>query len=172
MCYNKLVQSNRELDMLKLQIPGFPNYSVLSSGAVVRNGSDALRPGTTKHGYKVVVLRANGKSKTQYVHRLVALMIDVNIGTLDEVDHIDGDKSNNQLANLRIVTRSENQRHFHELKKGFSFTSSGGRICRHCATAKSEEEFISVAKGDGLSCYCDDCRKILNRNYYLEKVKR
>lgn len=60
-----------------------------------------------------VYLKIDGKWKGHYVHRLVAMMFcpdgmknwkDKNM----QVDHIDGDRANNVLSNLRWLTRKEN----------------------------------------------------------------
>lgn len=63
-----------------------------------------LKSRLTKHGYCRVQL--NGKDK--YVHRLVAEHFIDNPNNKPEVDHIDGDKSNNCVDNLRWVTGKEN----------------------------------------------------------------
>lgn len=64
-------------------------------------------------GYKTVMLSTplRKKSYRAYVHRLVMESF-VGINKL-EVDHIDGDKSNNQLSNLRYCTSRENKHYYH-----------------------------------------------------------
>jgi len=74
-----------------------------------------------KNGYYSVKLSDNGKIHTLYVHRLVAKTFH----TLSEflgadVNHKDGDKSNNYYRNLEWVTRSENINH--SFKLGLSNT--------------------------------------------------
>jgi hypothetical protein len=66
-----------------------------------------IKEGTHNKGYKRIALcDKNGNSKSYYVHRLVMKHF---IGDSDlYVDHIDGDKQNNHLDNLRYVTNSEN----------------------------------------------------------------
>lgn len=59
-------------------------------------------------GYKRVMLYKNKKYKYYFVHRLV---IETFKGKNNlQVDHIDGNKSNNSLLNLEYVTSKENVR--------------------------------------------------------------
>lgn len=60
------------------------------------------------HGYVFVALWRNGKQKHFSVHQLVATMFIPNPHGYTEVDHIDMDKSNNCVENLRWVSRKEN----------------------------------------------------------------
>lgn len=70
-----------------------------------------------KDGYHSVILNCNGKQKNKYLHRIV---LEAFIGKDNrQCNHIDGNKSNNDLSNLEYCTRSENQRHrFDVLKTG------------------------------------------------------
>lgn len=73
-----------------------------------------LKPIPNGTGYFSVCLRLSNQTNRLYVHRLIAITF---IKTEDyslEVNHIDGDRSNNTLTNLEWVTRSTN--HFHRYK--------------------------------------------------------
>lgn len=63
--------------------------------------------------YLKVTLRLKGKNKGFYVHQLVAIAFlgHKPNGNKAEVDHIDHNKHNNRLDNLRIVTSRENNHH-------------------------------------------------------------
>ena len=69
-----------------------------------------LKPNKTKYGYLMVELRKNKKPKSFLVHRLVAMTFISNPENKPEVDHINADKTNNNVNNLRWVTAKENVR--------------------------------------------------------------
>lgn len=50
----------------------------------------------------------NGESKASRVHRMLALKFIPNPNNLSCVDHIDGDRRNNDISNLRWVSQEEN----------------------------------------------------------------
>lgn len=62
-------------------------------------------------GYLQVHLRVNGKDITPKVHRLVARAFIENPNNLPQVNHINGDKTDNRTENLEWCTNGENARH-------------------------------------------------------------
>lgn len=63
------------------------------------------------HGYKIFGTRVNYLKKNFYIHRVVAGMFVPNPMDLPEVNHKDGDKSNNAYFNLEWVDRQGNVDH-------------------------------------------------------------
>jgi hypothetical protein len=61
--------------------------------------------------YEKCVLKINGKSTMKYIHRLVAEAYIPNPNNKATVNHIDGDKFNNNVVNLEWATQSENNLH-------------------------------------------------------------
>lgn len=78
-----------------------------------------LKPRVKNNQYLFVRL-SNGHKKTskeKYVHRLVAEAFLPNRKGKPEIDHIDGDRTNNLVTNLRWATRTENVRNPNTLGK-------------------------------------------------------
>lgn len=98
----------------KVKVVGSGSYLVAADGRVWSCKSQKLlSPGTNTVGYKYV----NLKGKNFSISRLVAELFIREINADEVVDHIDGDKLNNKLENLRIVSRSENTKSFHAQKR-------------------------------------------------------
>ncbi len=62
-------------------------------------------------GYISVSIYIDGKLKTKLLHRLVAKAFISNVENKPQVNHIDGNKSNNKVWNLEWVTAQENMTH-------------------------------------------------------------
>ena len=70
-----------------------------------------LKPSVDNRGYLNIDLYKNGKNKICAVHRLVTEAFIRPYKKGFETNHIDGDKTNNRLDNLEIVTSSQNKKH-------------------------------------------------------------
>lgn len=96
-----------------VSIQNFKSYEVSNLGRVrSKKTKRILKPAPNKAGYLKLVLSNQGIQKTRYVHRLVATSFLSGSGV---VNHIDGNKSNNNLSNLEIVTHRENTKHAYSL---------------------------------------------------------
>ena len=62
-------------------------------------------------GYYQVVFRQEGKRKYVRVHRLIAETLIPNPNNLPQVNHIDGNKLNNNIDNLEWTTNAINTQH-------------------------------------------------------------
>ena len=92
-------------------IKKYPNYFVTEEGLVFSSKTNKfLKFSYDQQGYQRVGLYiGNYKSKTIKVHRLIAETFIDNPLNKKDVNHIDGDKSNNNIENLRWVTSRQNQ---------------------------------------------------------------
>jgi len=92
------------------EIPGFENYSVSTEGCVFSRFRQ-LKPSTST-GYASVTISNGKEKKNLQIHRLVATLFIRNPKNLEIVNHIDGNKLNNDISNLEWVTRKGNARHY------------------------------------------------------------
>lgn len=88
-------------------------YSVSTEGKIknLRNGN--FLKGTILHSYQYINFRWNGIQKNKAVHILVAQAFIPNPENKPFVDHIDGDRLNNKVENLRWATQKENANNIH-----------------------------------------------------------
>lgn len=106
------MESKEEYKINKIE--GYEQYTVDTKG-VIRNFLTGLEMKLNKKsGYYDVNLTKNNKNKTFRVHRLVALMFIPNPKNKPIINHIDGNKLNNNVENLEWSTYSENTKHYYE----------------------------------------------------------
>lgn len=92
-------------------------YSITKSGKVWSHRSNRyIKCSPTTRGYRKVALCHKGEVTTKFVHRLVMESYKPTLNQGLDVNHIDGDKVNNNLSNLEWCTRSENIKHAFRLK--------------------------------------------------------
>ena len=89
----------------------YSRHNTSKTGFILHKGQ-ILKPYTSEKGYSKVDLGDGfGKRKSVSVHRLVAIAFIDNPMNYDQVNHIDGVKTNNHLDNLEWCNNSMNQVH-------------------------------------------------------------
>jgi len=95
-------------------IDGYENdYKICENGDVIScrfNKEKILKPRNDTNGYLFVTLYKNKKQKNFTIHRLIALHFIENPNNYQIVDHINGNKRDNSIVNLRWITLSGNNR--------------------------------------------------------------
>lgn len=134
-------------------ITHYPNYEINTDGTV-RNKSTgkAIKWINNGKGYFTVKLynRETPKGRFCLIHRLVLSTHDADTpkDKLD-VNHIDGNKSNNHISNLEWVTKSENTRHAH-LTGLFSNKLTIDQVKQIKYDLKTESDYPTIAQKYGV----------------------
>lgn len=96
---------------------GYPNYSVSNKGRIKNVMSNRFLMGSNKNGYIYVDLINEKGRKSFGIHQLVPLLFIPNPEKKPDIDHIDTNSLNNNVENLRWVTKSENRRNTKTMEK-------------------------------------------------------
>lgn len=124
-------------------------YTINDKGEIYSDNSGLMK--TRNKGnttYQIInFMKTDGKKKTYRVHRLVMMaFVPIENADIMEVNHIDGDKTNNALSNLEWCTTSENQRH--AFKKGLQKARRGeqSNFAKLTKTGYSKSFWIKKAR--------------------------
>ena len=148
------------------------NYARISS--LCRGKTKLIKPDIVHTGYLRVTFYKNGKTKNHYVHVLVAQAFIPNPDNKRQVNHLDGDKTNNHVSNLEWATPAENIHHAFAMglrKSGYEhlrakFTPEQVReIRRDCVPGDSELGFKPFAKKFNVT------PKIISDAYYCKSYQ-
>jgi hypothetical protein len=94
---------------LFMKIPGHENYKASTKGRTFSiKKNKFLKPRVSNNGYYQIYLYKDKKGKNYLLHRLVAFTFLFNEEGYEQVDHIDRDKTNNNLHNLRFCSSAQN----------------------------------------------------------------
>lgn len=120
-------------------------YYITEEGKIYSTKMNDFMKQRNKKGtdYKIInLMKTNGKKKTFRINRLMMLCFcPIDNPEKMEVNHIDGDKSNNKLQNLEWCTSSENQKH--AFKNGLQKARKGENSN---FSKLSEKEVVEIRK--------------------------
>lgn len=101
-----------------------PEYDIDDDGVVYsKRTGKPLSTSVDKNGYVRVKIRTDNKTKYVKLHRVLAETFypeKFECGAYMDVIHKDGDKLNNDLNNLEVITRSERQIRFCQENESYS----------------------------------------------------
>ena len=90
-------------------IKEFPNYSVSSFGRIKNNKTGRiLKPSLKQNGYYGIRLSKTNNVFDKHIHRLIGEAFISNPNNKPCIDHIDNNRANNNINNLRWVSQTEN----------------------------------------------------------------
>lgn len=137
--------------MIWKQVKEFPSYWVSEFGDVktTLRRKCILKP-TIDRGYHKVTLWVDGRSFKTSAHRLVALAFIERPDGMYEINHIDGNKSNNHYSNLEWTDRKGNINHMDRLGLR-SFASGESHGCT--SLTKDQVQQMRAAYKSGNTSY-------------------
>lgn len=106
-----------------VEISGFEGRYAINRNGEVKNikTNYILKPYTNTIGYFRVSFYGKNRKRYQfYIHRLIAIHFIPNSENKSEINHIDGNPSNNDINNLEWCTKSENALHAYKLGLSYS----------------------------------------------------
>ena len=135
---------------MRKDIKGFDGtYQVNELGEVFDRSGRKRRLTTNRQtGYVYLPLRRGGATLQRYVHRLVAEAFIPNPDEKPEVNHINGDKTDNRVTNLEWVTHSENISHAHTTRlitprsTPVEMVGSDGLVIQRFKSVKDAAEYL------------------------------
>lgn len=134
----------------KYSISNFGNIKNIKTNKILK-----LRKNT--NGYLKTNISVNGKIITVFPHRLVAEKFLNNNNINLQVNHIDGNKENNNINNLEFITSSENIKHAYKLglNKG-----NGKKVIQLDDKNNIINEFNSTKQAEKYLGCSDNCSKV------------
>ena len=125
-------------------VKDYPLYSVSNLGRLKNNKTQKiLKGGLDIYGYRIAILCNNGKRKSKTIHRLIAEAFIDNPDNKPQVNHINGDKSDNRLENLEWMTAGENTRDANRHGKGHQMNQNGEK---NSMSSLTEQQVIEIIK--------------------------
>ena len=132
------------------EIKGFPKYYISNEGKLKsckKRNEVIMTPQVSRDGYMCNNLFDGVSYHRKNLHRLVAEAFLPNPNNLPEVDHIDRDKSNNTVSNLRWTTISQNR-----INRTCKIGSTGERHIR-CFENKPSPYGVTITR-DKKTIFC------------------
>ena len=172
------IEIHNDLDFeMFLPIEGYENYFVSNFGNIKNSKTNRiLKQNTHPKGYKLIDLSKNGIRKSFRVHRLVGKAFLENPDNKPMIDHIDENKANNNVKNIRWATDKENGYNQGKYKnnksgyKGVSFNKPMNKYVAHInINGKKKHIGLFETAEEASKAYEAKAKEIHQEFYYKNK---
>ena len=121
-----------------------PVWCKVNNSYSIRKGIMCTLSNNNSKGYWRVSIQINNEQHAFSVHRLVAKAFIPNPNNLPQVNHIDGNKNNNNVSNLEWCDNDYNMQHAiqHELIHTYNHRSKASKICNFRKLTEEQVLFI------------------------------
>lgn len=152
---------------------GQPTHYFITTDGKCKNQktNNWLKGQVSKNGYLTYSIKlSNNVAKRLYAHRMVAETYLPRIENRTEVNHIDGNKLNNNIKNLEWVASSENKRHainsglYNKLKTVYCFSENRELIATYKSVSGASR--ITGISKQQISVACTTYPKIISHGFY------
>lgn len=167
-------------------IDGYPKYLINRDGIIKNSRGKEKIAQKNSGGYLGVTLYNNGEGSKKRIHRLVAEAFIPNPDNKPDINHKDGNKTNNSVDNLEWVTKSENMLHAYQTGLNKPHASYGmlghknpnaGRKGYKVRIIETDEVYNTITKCaeaiDGEARRISDCingMQHTHKGYHYERV--
>ena len=131
-------------------VVSFERYEVSNLGNV-RRGGRLLSPGKDTCGYRQINLYKDSNRYTRKVYRLVMEAFNPNVDNKPQIDHINRNRSDDRLENLRWATAREN------VRNSKAFTEEMNGISR---SEKNNTYIVRLSMNGGSEKYYGSCKTL------------
>lgn len=143
---------------MRTKHPYWTNYSASENGSVYGSRGGLLSPISHHTGYNVITVRKGDEQKQVRVHRFIWECLIGEIPRDKVINHKNGDKTDNRLDNLELMTNQENIIHAWETLGRVSIKGEDKPQAK--LTEEQAKEIIDLCK-QGLS------NKIIGNRYEI-----
>lgn len=145
------------MEYRKEPVKGYEEYQVDTNGIVYGKNGKPLKYSLNHKGYCIINFYVDHKRTGFGIHTLVASQFIPNNDPLKwQVNHVDGNKENNNVDNLEWVTPEENMRHSVDVLGNNIGVKNGGAKTIKGINKKDGTEIYFDAMSDGARYFVEE----------------
>lgn len=127
------------------EITNYPGYKITRNGQVWSEKSKRFLKLRSDRGYlRIYIYGLNGIRRNVRIHRLVAETYLPNPNNLKTVNHIDGNKSNNDVSNLEWLSHKDNMKHAYDEGLIIRHVGKETKLTRRVRHIDTGREYVSI----------------------------